>query len=198
MLELTEDKGIEYINKIYFVGDSTTYHFIKGGIDESHILVPSSYTLTLTSDITSITVGNKGLTIANAIKDAGCEIVIITIGVNGADNFTEIKYKTYYQKLIDDIQLASPQTKIIIQSVFPVTKDYSEENNGVSNWGIDRLNKWAQDIADEKSLYYLDTQSILKDDTGSQYERYSVKDGVHMNSDAYKAIINYIKTHAIE
>ena len=40
LLDLTEDKGDEYINKIYFVGDSTTYHFIKGGIDESHILVP--------------------------------------------------------------------------------------------------------------------------------------------------------------
>ena len=80
LLDLTEDKGDEYINKIYFVGDSTTYHFIKGGIDESHILVPSSYTLTLNSNITNVKVGNQGLTIANAIRKAECEIVIITIG----------------------------------------------------------------------------------------------------------------------
>ncbi len=198
LLDLTEDKGDEYINKIYFVGDSTTYHFIKGGIDESHILVPSSYTLTLNSNITNVKVGNQGLTIANAIRKAECEIVIITIGVNGADNFTETQYKSYYKKLIHEIQLESPSTKIILQSVFPVTKDYSDYPNGVSNDGIDRLNEWAKEIAFEEELYYLDTQSILKGENGAQLECYSVKDGVHMNSEAYDAIINYIRTHAIE
>ena len=97
VLNLTDDKGWDYIEKIYFVGDSTTYHFIKAGIDESHIFVPESYTLKLSSNINSILVGKKGVTIAQAIKDAECEIVIITLGVNGADSFSESKYKTYYK-----------------------------------------------------------------------------------------------------
>ena len=198
ILPLTEDKGWEYIDKIYFVGDSTTYHFFKGGIDKSHIFVPDSFTLMLTSDINDVIVGNKGLTIADAIKDANCEIVIITIGVNGADNFTEAKYKTYYKKLIDEIQEKSPSTKIILQSVFPVTKSYSDKNIGITNKGIDRLNEWAKEIAADEGLRYLDTQSILKDENGAQIIQYSEQDGVHMNADAYNAIIDFIKTHAIE
>ncbi len=198
ILPLTEDKGWEYIDKIYFVGDSTTYHFHKGGVEKSHIFVPQSLTLMLTSDINNIIVGNKGLTIPEAIKDADCEIVIITIGVNGADNFTETKYKTYYKKLIDAIQEESPDTKIILQSVFPVTKDYSDAGHGITNVGIDRLNIWAKEIAFEEGLRYLDTQSILKDENGAQIEHYGENDGVHMNADAYNAIIEYIKTHAVE
>ena len=198
ILPPTDDKGWEYIDKIYFVGDSTTYHFHKGGIDKSHIFVPESLTITLNSNINNVIVGDKGLTISQALADVNAEIVIITLGVNGADNFTETKYKTYYKKLIDNIQELSPNTKIILQSVFPVTKNYSDKDNGISNESIDRLNEWAKEISTEEGLRYLDTQSILKDENGAQFEHYNVKDGVHMNADAYNAIIEYIRTHAIE
>lgn len=193
----SEDAGIEYLNKIYFVGDSTTLHFSKAGIDKSHIFVPENLTLTLTSNINSVIVGNN-LTIAQSIKQANAQIVVITLGVNGADNFTELKYKTYYSKLIIDIKENSPSTNIIVQSVFPVSKEFSETNNGISNSGIDRLNEWAKDIAVEYGLKYLDTQSILKDEFGAQKQEYSVHDGVHMNKEAYEAILYYIRTHAIE
>lgn len=198
ILSSTEDKGWEYIDRIYFVGDSTTYHFHKGGIDKSHIFVPESLTLTLNSNINSVIVGDRGLTISQSIRAVNAEIVIITLGVNGADNFSEIKYKTYYKKLIDSIQEESPNTKIILQSVFPVTKSYSDKVNGISNAGIDRLNEWAKELALEEGLRYLDTQSILKDEQGAQLEYYNMQDGVHMNADAYNAIIEYIRTHAIE
>lgn len=198
ILPLTEDRGWEYIEKIYFIGDSTSYHFFKGGIEKSHIFIPESLTLTLSSNINNIPVGKKGLSIPEAIADANCEIVIITIGINGSDNFTETKYKTYYKKLIHAIQEKSPTTHIILQSVFPVTKEYSDKNMGITNAGIDRLNEWAKEIALEEGIRYLDTQSILKDENGAQFEHYSEKDGVHMNADAYNAIIEYIKTHAIE
>ena len=57
---------------------------------------------------------------------------------------------------------------------------------------------WAKEIALENGLKYLDTQSILKDEFGAQKQEYSVQDGVHMNKEAYEAILYYIRTHAIE
>lgn len=197
-LKLTKDAGESYINKLYFVGDSTTYHFFKGGIDKSHILMPESLTLTLDSTICEITVGNTGLTIPESIKKNKAEIVIITLGVNGADRFTEAKYKTYYNKLIDKIKELSPSTKIILQSAFPVTDEYSDRDNGISNSSINRLNQWLKDIAYEQQLPYLDTQSILKNNNGGMKEEYSEGDGVHMNALAYEAILQYIRTHAID
>ncbi len=197
ILPLGEDAGQEYLDKIYFVGDSTTYHFFKGGIDRSHILVPESLTLKLSSDILTLTVGDTGLTIPEAVKEAGAEIVIITIGVNGADGFTEAKYKSYYKKLLTAIMEQSPDTDIILQSVFPVTKEYSDRDIGITNAGIDQLNEWVKEIAFDLGLRYLDTQSILKNDVGAQIESYNEEDGVHMNATAYAAILEYIRTHPL-
>ena len=53
-------------------------------------------------------------------------------------------------------------------------------------------------LASDNGLRYLDTQSILKDEIGAQYDYYNVQDGIHMNELAYEAIIYYIRTHAIE
>ncbi|MBO5715337.1 MAG: SGNH/GDSL hydrolase family protein [Clostridia bacterium] len=198
VLPLTEDAGQEYIDKIYFVGESTTSHFFKGGIDRSHILVPSSATLTLGSDILQILVGDKQLTIPEAVKDVNAEILIITIGVNNAARFSEKEYKTFYGKLINAITQSSPSTKIILQSSFPVTAKYSNQGKAITNADIDRNNKWAKELAEQYSLKYLDTQSILKNDSGALIEEYSNGDGVHMNEKAYVAIIQYIRTHAIE
>lgn len=197
ILPLGEDAGQEYLDKLYFVGDSTTYHFFKGGIDRSHILVPESLTLKLSSDILTLTVGDTGLTIPEAVKEAGAEIVIITIGVNGADSFTEAKYKSYYKKLLTAIMEQSPDTDIILQSVFPVTKEYSDRDIGITNAGIDQLNEWVKEIAFDLGLRYLDTQSILKNDVGAQIESYNEEDGVHMNATAYAKILEYIRTHPL-
>lgn len=197
LLPLGEDAGDEYIDKIYFVGDSTTLHFKKGGIDPSHIFVPESGTLMLSSDILDVKVTSSKVSIPEAVKNADAEILIITIGVNGADSFNKAKYTTYYKKLINAIKEASPDTKIILQSVFPVEQYYSQKDNGISNEGINQLNEWAKEIAANCSVRYLDTQSILKNESGAMIESFSEGDGVHMNASAYKKIIDYIKTHPI-
>jgi lysophospholipase L1-like esterase len=198
VLEETPDAGKEYIDKIYFVGESTTAHFFKGGIDRSHILVPSSATLTLGSDIIKILVGKNNLTIPEAVKKEKAEILIITIGVNNATNFSKRQYKAFYSKLIEAILNASPSTKIILQSSFPVTKEFSSKSNAISNEAIDINNLWTKELAKEYSLKYLDTQSILKNDSGALIEEYSNGDGIHLNEKGYGAIVQYIRTHAIE
>ena len=168
VLSETADAGQAYIDKLYFVGDSTTLHFSKAGIERSHLLVPSSHTLMLDSDIDEVTVGDSGLTISEYLKKEDAKIVIITVGVNGADRFTETRYKTYYKKLIKSIKDTSPNTTVILQSVFPVTEDYSSQNIGITNEGINRLNEWVKEIAFDEGLKYLDTQSILKNENGAQ------------------------------
>lgn len=198
ILPLTEDAGQEYIDKIYFVGESTTSHFYKGGISDSHILVPESKTMTLGSDILKISVGSEGLTIPEAVKKANAEILIITLGVNNASNFKENQYKYFYGNLIRAIQKESPNTKIIIQSIFPVTKNYSDNSTIITNDAIDRNNKWGKELAFEYGLRYLDTQSILKDESGGLIEKYCNDEGIHLEAEAYTEIIYYIRTHAIE
>ena len=196
ILQETEDAGQKYIDKIYFAGESTTAHIFKGGIERSHILVPSSGTCKLSPEITQITVGETGLTIPEAVQSAGAEIVILNYGINNSANFKEIQFKTYYEKLINAIKDASPDTIIIIQSVYPVTKSYSDSSS-ITNDILDKINVWAKEVALDNGLPYLDVQSILKDSNNALKQEYAAEDGYHLNEDAYSEIIKYIRTHSI-
>ena len=135
------------------------------------------------------------MTIANAAKEAKPSILVITLGTDwGVSYLSESEFKECYSGLIQQIQKASPKTKIILQSIFPVTATCST----LDNTKIDTANKWVKAIAADNGCHYLDTQSILKDENNCLKEEYcNSNDGIHLGKNAYEAILQYIRTHAI-
>ena len=76
-----------------------------------------------------------------------------------------------------------------------------------TDWGVSYLSeaefkdcysKLVKAIAAENGCHYLDTQSILKDEKGNLKDSYcNSNDGIHMGKEAYVAILEYIRTHAL-
>lgn len=209
ILDQSSDQGEDYIKKIVFVGDSTTYHLIArgvlpGGTETTQVWGPSNGTLMLNPSVTSLKIvypdTDTEMTIAEAAAMKKPEYIILTIGLNGSHTFTETLYKGSYRKLIEAIKAASPSTRIILQSVFPVA---SNENAWTSlspaelNLCIDRVNVWARDLtAEYENVRYLDTQSVLRDEKGFLKDAYQAGDGIHLTAEGYKTILSYIRTHA--
>ena len=203
-LPLTPDAGTAYQDKIIFVGDSLTAHLINrevltGGTNTKQVWRCENNMMNLNSEITAAKIifpgtGEK-MTIAEAAKKAQPEIMIITLGTDwGVSYLSEAEFKSCYSDLVKAIQKASPKTKIILQSIFPVTAGCVN----LDNTKIDTANKWVKAIAAENGCRYLDTQSILKDDKNCLKENYcNSSDGIHMGKEAYVAILEYIRTHAL-
>ena len=98
-------------------------------------------------------------------------------------------FSKYYEKLLDEIHAASPQTKILLQSIFPVTADCK----GITNEMIDNANAAIRALAEKKEICYLDTQSVLRDKEGYLKKEYCFsEDGIHLTSAAYCKILAYI------
>ena len=127
----TADMGQAYQDSIIFVGDSTTAHLrsrgvLTGGTETRQVWVPSDNTLLLDFNITKkkIVYPATGIemTIAEATEKDKPAYMILTIGLNGITSFVNNKnlYQNCYGSLIDTIKKASPDTKIILQSVYPV------------------------------------------------------------------------------
>ena len=135
------------------------------------------------------------MTIAQAAGKAKPEILIITLGTDwGVSYLPEDEFKACYTNLIKDIQKASPKTTIVLQSIFPVTATCTSLNNQK----IDTCNTWVKAIAAENGCYYLNTQSILKDSNNCLKAEYcNSSDGIHLKKEAYEAILQYIRTHAV-
>ena len=203
VLAETADAGQAYIDKIVFLGDSTTYglrayKMLVGGKDTTQVWTPKTGTLTLSQASFATIVypeTDEELTIADAVAKKKPEYLVITLGVNGVSFMKEDYFKSEYKKIIESVQTASPDTKIICQSIFPVAKTYARLES-INNELIDAANKWICEIAAECEVKYLDTNSALRDADGWLPEDYHNGDGMHLQTNSFTIELNNIRTHA--
>ena len=201
-LEPTFDYGDNYIKSIVFVGDRTIASLsdareevkpsqVWSGVSGS---LPLDYNLATTPIIHSD--DPKGLSIADAAEIYRPQYIIITVGLeNGVGHCSEAKFKEYYTRLIESIRDSSPDTKIILQSILPVSKASQKADPSVSNDRIDVANGYIASLAEELSVRYLNTASALKGDDGCLDPRFDSGDGIILNSEGYGVLIEYIRVH---
>ena len=211
----TKDLGEEYIERITFLGESTTYglwHYgvLKDGKASSQVWTGAtvqngriccSGTLSLSPSIasTKLFYPNTGeaLTISEALSRKKPEILLVTLGLNnGASYYTEDTFKQCYRMLLNSAKTASPNTVILLGSLFPVAKTckiaaYTPER-------IRLCNTWIYDLALEYELGYLDTFSALSDAEGYLKPEYdNGGDGIHLNREGLEEVLRYIRTHGL-
>ncbi len=202
ILTETADMGQSYIDSMIFVGDSNTAHLrsfgvLSDGKETKQVWATESQTISLDSQITSKKIiypdTGEEMTIAQAASLKKPQYLVISLGTNGLSYLDEEQFKYCYNKLLTAIKEVSPSTKIIIQSIYPVTSWYT----GISNTRIDEANRWLVELAKESGVRYIDTASVLKDSKGTLKDTYNSyhNDGYHINADAYRAILQYIRTH---
>ncbi len=202
ILAESADMGQEYIDSIIFLGDSTTYGMgpyavLKDGRNTKQVWTPVNGTLTLDQAVKKkIKYPDTGeeITPAEAAAQKRPQYMVITLGVNGVSFMNEEQFITEYKKLVQSIQQASPETKIILQSIFPVGTNW-EKQESINNEKITRANTWVLKVAETCSVRYLDTASVLHDENGWLIASYQNGDGMHFNEVGYRAVLNYIRTH---
>lgn len=203
LLGETEDAGQAYIDRLTFLGDSTTnglkeYGVLSGGTATTQVWTPASGTLTLYLwNAASIVYPETGaeMTIADAVETKKPEYLVITLGVNGVAELEEDAFKIYYTDIINSVKEASPSTRIICNSIYPVENDY-EHIDQISNEKINTANGWILDVAEATGTRYADSCSVLKAADGSLREELGNGDGLHLNADGYNAVLEYLRTHA--
>ena len=205
LLAETEDAGQEYIDKLTFLGDSTTYglkyyEVLSGGKNTTQVWTPASGTLTLFNYATATIVfpeDGQEISIVDAVTRKLPEYLVITLGVNGVSMMDEDWFKTDYTALVQSIQAASPDTKIICNSIYPVENDYAQIES-INNTNIPQANEWIKAVAEATGCKYADSASVLKAEDGSLREDYGNGDGIHLNADGFNAVLNYLRTHAYQ
>lgn len=198
ILAATEDMGQEYVDKFVFLGDSTTYGLAHYDIvNDSQVWTPASGTLTLnlwsTATIVYPETGAE-ISIVEAAAAKKPEYLLITLGVNGVSFLDEESFTSEYKNLVNAIKEASPGTKIICNSIYPVSAKYPE-SNGITNPKIDAANTWVLNAAKACGVHYLDSCSAIKDSSGALPDNLQNGDNIHLNPDGYNTMISYLRTH---
>ena len=201
----TEDAGQEYIDKIVFLGDSTTYGLgAYNVLPFTQIWADTIGTLALFNwEIDPIAYYDPAdpynaqeLSIPDCAARRQPEYLMITLGINGIALLDEAQFKDYYVRMIQAIQQASPDTKIICQTIYPVIDSYVP--NGISNEKVNAANQWIYDIAAETGTRYLNSHDVLMDQAGQLNAAYTddTAMGIHLNGTGFSVLLQNIRTHA--
>ncbi len=207
ILSEAPDAGIAYQDALIFFGESTTAHLssrgvLSGGTDTKQVWKDSSGTKTLSSKLLSSTIiypeTGENLTITAALASAQPQYMVLSFGLNNISGFISNKslYVDNYKRLILAIQEASPDTKIILQSVYPIASHNTTWGDSATvNQNILTLNDWLIEIAAECDVKYADTASVLRGEDNALLPQYDNGDGIHLSTSAYNAILHYLRTH---
>ena len=192
----------DYLEKIFFLGDSTTYglriYKILGKENAHRVWSPKSGTLALfnaTREKLYDPESKSELSLSEMAKKYRPPYLVITLGVNGIAMMKESYFKSEYAKVISLVREASPDTKIILQSMYPVSSAY-HETKSLNQEKIITGNLWIRDIAAENGCRFLNSFSCFLDEKGYmdlQYENGG--DGMHFNAAGYRRMLEYLLAH---
>ena len=217
----TADGGDEYLKRIVFLGDSTTYHMHHFTDHPStQIWVPQSATLELSDMLNkSVAMPVEGvdyrdwvdMPISNVLSSRKPDILIVTLGINFSTYYSKEEYgwtmekkEAYFKLQISNIKNLvdqnSPDTKLIFQTIYPVIdSELIEDGSPIRNEHIKIRNSWLIEICEELNIPVLKTEDVLMDENGElkkEYNSYHL-DGYHVNAEAYEAIFKYVRTHTV-
>ena len=99
-----------------------------------------------------------------------------------------------YSTFIANIKSGLPDTKIYIMQLPPVYTDSENLTNDIINDYNSRLIQ----LADSYSVYCIDTNTILKNNTGTLNEQYYSSESDSLTAEAYSAVYEYILTHTAQ
>ena len=199
----TADAGHGYLDRFVFLGDSTTYgigyYYDRGYTDlcpPNQVWTPASGTLTLSNyKIATVVYPETGeeIPIEEAVARAKPEYLMITLGVNGVSFMDEEWFIQDYTALVELIRQASPDTKIILNSIYPVAASYQHQND-INNEKIRAANGWIERIAEDTGVRFLNSFESLVGEDGYLSEE-SQTDGIHLTGEAFGKVMKYIRTH---
>ena len=199
LLAKTADAGDAYTQKILFLGDSRINGMLYSRqISSANTFAENglSHSVALNKAIIDLGTG-KLLTIPQAVGIRKPDIMLVAFGINGVAYMGKTGFMKSYEEFIDALLAQSPDSRLIIQSILPVSKAYAQKDPRMANDTIDWYNQQLLKLAEEKNLYYLDTAQALKGADNNLDPRFDKGDGLHFNAAAGEAILTYIRTHAL-
>lgn len=142
-----------------------------------------------------VSVPNVGkVTLTELLNHKIYDKIYIMLGIN------EIGYNmnsitAQYSELLAFIQEKQPNALIIIQANLHVTKARSDSDKTTNNHMIDKLNTALSKLADGKSIFYLNANSVF-DDAGGNLSSDKAGDAAHLRAKYYAEWGGWIVTQS--
>ena len=199
LLTETADAGTDYLNDTLFLGDSNTVRLYNNGLISLQQFCAKEgigTQVALNEGIVTFKRDSNHYTIPQAVAMMKPRRVVMTFGTN--DTGMEVPdFIAHYTALIQAIQQSYPYTDIIVNTVPPVPADHSNYPH-MDQAKIDDFNMALLDLCEQLGVRFLNSAEALKGSDGYGIEDYYTSGDIHLKSAGLKAVLNYLRTHALQ
>lgn len=181
-------------NNVAFIGDSRTQAFLMyAGLNEviDYTNVGLMVDTAVTKKFVKADKGEK-VTILEDMAKRNIDTVYIMLGVNELGWRYSNIFIDKYGELIDLIRQINPNCEILVQSIIPLTKTKSDNDDIYKNERVKEYNDLLKEMSKEKNVKYIDVASVLSNNNGDLPEEAS-SDGVHLNKEYCLKWLDYLK-----
>lgn len=199
LLTETADAGTDYLNDTLFLGDSNTVRLYNNGLISLQQFCAKEgigTQVALSEGIVTFKKDSNHYTIPQAVAMMKPRRVVMTFGTN--DTGMEVSdFIAHYTALIQAIQQSYPYTDIIVNTVPPVPADHSNYPH-MDQAKIDDFNMALLGMCEQLGVRFLNSAEALKGSDGYGIADYYTSGDIHLKSAGLKAVLNYIRTHALQ
>lgn len=199
LLTETADAGTDYLNDTLFLGDSNTVRLYNNGLISLQQFCAKEgigTQVALNEGIVTFKKDSNHYTIPQAVAMMKPRRVVMTFGTN--DTGMEVPdFIAHYTALIQAIQQSYPYTDIIVNTVPPVPADHSNYPH-MDQAKIDDFNMALLEMCEQLGVRFLNSAEALKGSDGYGIADYYTSGDIHLKSAGLKAVLNYIRTHALQ
>ena len=199
LLTETADAGTDYLNDTLFLGDSNTVRLYNNGLISLQQFCAKEgigTQVALNEGIVTFKKDSNHYTIPQAVAMMKPRRVVMTFGTN--DTGMEVSdFIAHYTALIQAIQQSYPYTDIIVNTVPPVPADHSNYPH-MDQAKIDDFNMALLGMCEQLGVRFLNSAEALKGSDGYGIADYYTSGDIHLKSAGLKAVLNYLRTHALQ
>ena len=199
LLTETADAGTDYLNDTLFLGDSNTVRLYNNGLISLQQFCAKEgigTQVALNEGIVTFKRDSNHYTIPQAVAMMKPRRVVMTFGTN--DTGMEVPdFIAHYTALIQAIQQSYPYTDIIVNTVPPVPADHSNYPH-MDQAKIDDFNMALLEMCEQLGVRFLNSAETLKGSDGYGIADYYTSGDIHLKSAGLKAVLNYLRTHALQ
>lgn len=192
--------GDDYFDDAVFIGDSRTVGMYNySNLKETSTFYASvglSVHKLFTAKIVEVPGQHSKITVEQALSENQFAKVYLMIGINEMGTGTVESFLEKYAECVQRIRELQPDAIIYLQGIMQVTENRSAQGDYITNAGIVERNEGIKALADEETIFYLEVNEAVCDETGALNAEYT-GDGVHLKAQYVDLWKEYLKNHAI-
>ena len=189
-----------YFDDALFIGDSRVVGLRDYGKLAEHATFYAYEGLNvfrlLTAKIVEVPGQHKKISVEEALGERQFAKIYLMTGINELDIGTVDRFENAYRDVVSRIRELQPGAVIYIQGIMLVTEKRAHKGDFVTNQGILERNEALKTIADWQTIFYLEDNEAITDESGVMNPSYTT-DGIHLKAKYVPLWTEYLKTHVL-